>query len=119
MTQTSGSAGLPGAFFDPADLFQQRGLHFRGLAFPSRDTANVGRVDSQLSSDPAVDASIEAESIESRIFAIIHVMIRDPLSWSAWRDARHTEPSNRGAQFFWGVTPVLLSIASVLQPVKE
>lgn len=40
------AAGLLGTFLDPANLFQQRGLHLCGLAFPSRNTANVGRVDS-------------------------------------------------------------------------
>lgn len=51
---------LFGAFFDPAYLFQQRGLDFCGSAFPPRDSADVGRVNSQLLGDPAINATIQA-----------------------------------------------------------
>lgn len=48
------------AFFDPAYLFQQRGLDFCGSAFPPRDSADVGRVNSQVLGDSAVNATIQA-----------------------------------------------------------
>ena len=111
---------LFGAFFDPTDFFEQSGLHFRGLAFPSRDATYVGRIDSQLPCDPAVDASIEAQSIQLGIFAIIHVMIRDPLFWSAWaRRPIRTGPRNRELHHFGVITPALLSIAPATHAVKE